>query len=116
MANYVLSRRGTPAKIAIQLGDDRVSAKYCQRISDRKYLNIMFDTGLVVEKENTRVSLERLQIGDRLVPTTMLGQLNYLVELYIDKGFRISGDGFVKISDLRITDNSLEATLVKLGL
>jgi hypothetical protein len=113
VANYILSRRGSTAKILLKLGDDRITAKYSQRISDRKYLNVMLDAGLAVKKENTRVNLERLQIGDRLVPATFLGQFNYLVELYIEKGFRISGDGIVKIGDLRIGDDKLEATLVK---
>jgi len=113
VANYVLTRRQTPARVALKLGENRVTAKYSQKISAQKCLNVMLDTGLEVENENARINIERLQVGDFLVPTTLLGQINYLVELYLERGFRISGNGVVKISKLQLRDTQLEIILAK---
>jgi len=111
-ANYMLSRNATPAKVSLKLGEDRLSLKYSRK-SGLKYLNVMMDAGLAVEKENVRVNVERIQVGDYLVPTSFLGELNYLAELYLESGIRLSGDGTVMLDELKINDNSLLLSLRK---
>jgi hypothetical protein len=113
VANHVLSEKKPDAHVSLGFGDDRLSIKYCQKITPKKYVNLMLDTGLIAEKGNFRVNLERLQVGDFLTPVTLLGQLNYLVELYLSRGFGVSGDGTVKISDLKLKDDHIKLVFVK---
>jgi hypothetical protein len=114
VANHYLSEKKPEAKIKLAMGENRLSVKYCQKITEKKFFNLMLDTGLVAEKGNFRVNLERLQVGDYLVPVTFLGQFNYLVELYLSRGFGISGDGTVRISDLNLKDNLIKLVFVKI--
>jgi len=113
LANYILTRKQTPAQVWLKPGENRVTAKYSQKISSQKYLNIMLDAVLEMQNNNARVSLERLQVGDCLVPTTLLGQLNYLAELYLERGFRISGNGVINISRLELRDTRIRIVIHK---
>jgi len=112
-ANHFLAEKRPEARIKLALGENRLSVKYTQKITEKKHFNLMLDSGLAAEKGNIRVNLERLQIGDFLVPITALGQFNYLVEVYLSRGFRISGDGTVKISDLKLNDNQIMLVFTK---
>lgn len=112
-ASHFLAEKKPGASVKLALGEDRLGLKYSQKISETKYLNLMLDTGLVAEKGNIRVNLERLQVGDFLVPVTLLGQFNYLVELYLSRGFRVSENGIVKISDLKLDDDRVKIVFFK---
>jgi len=108
LANYFLRPRRPNAKVSLKFGQARVSVHYSQKLEGNKYLNIMLDSGLAAKNGDFRVSMESLQIGDWLVPLTLLGQINYLAELYLERGLRIFGIQVLKVEDLRLTADQIE--------
>ena len=113
LGNHMADKRRPGARVKINLGDDRLSVKYTRKAGNKKNINVMLDARMSVSKSITRVNLERLQIGDYLVPPTFLGELNYLVEVFIDRGLLLSGGGLAQLSELKFKDDSVDILIRK---
>jgi hypothetical protein len=112
LANYFLQAHRPDARISMDFEDAWVTVKYSRKLAGNKYLNVIMDAGLAAQNGEFQVSMERLKIGDWFVPATLLGQVNQLAELSLDRGLNIFGIQLLKVDSLRLTADQLEIVFV----
>jgi len=113
LLNYYLSTEKPGARAELQLEENRITGKYSRELNKRKYQNIMFDASLDYQNCEIQVELERLQIGDFLVPATFLGQLGYLLESYLEREFCSAQDRGFAINEIKVKPDSVQLLLLK---
>lgn len=113
LLNYYFSREKPGNKIELKLEQNRITGKYSRKLNERKYQNLRFDATVQYQNCIIQVDLERLQLGDYLVPTTVLGQLGYLAEFYLQKQYCSPHARGFTINDLQVRPDSVQLTLVR---
>jgi len=113
LLNYYLSKKRPGSKAELRLMQDRISGKYTRELNPRKHQNLVFDADINYQNCLIQIDLERVQIGDYLVPTTVLGQLSSLIEYYLETHYCSANGQGIKIQDLKVKPDYLQLLLVK---
>ncbi len=113
LLNHYFLAKNSGARAELKFEENRVTGKYSRRINPQKYFNLMADASLNYHNCVVQVGIERLQVGDYLAPTTVLGELGYLAEYYLELNFCGAGDRGFLLSDLELKPDSVSALFVK---
>ena len=113
LLNRALAEQFPDAKAQIKFMDGVLGIKFSQRVNPEKFLNIMLDAEINAEKGDFQVKTQRLQLGDYVLPNSVLGQLNYLLELYLERGIKLKEGQVIKILDFKLDRKNLYFSLLR---
>jgi|GEM_PF-2324263 len=115
LLNRALAEQFPEAKAQIKFMDGVLALKFSQKVNSERFFNIMLDAEINAEKANFQIITQRIQIGDYVFSNSVLGQLNYLFELYLEHGIKLKQGPMIKITEFKLDGKNLYFSLLRTG-
>jgi len=106
LVNRLLERERLDAQVKLTFDSGRARVRFTKKITDKKFLNILLSSSFTIENGDVQLGIDQLQIGDFIFPPTLLGQISYLLERYIDQQLS-SKNPSVKIETLELKKDKI---------
>ena len=113
LVNEFLKREMKGAKAQLEFDPGKARIRFSRQLAEERYLNIIVSLDFSITEGNSQVGIEKLQIGDFLFPSTILGQIGVFFEQYIDQQLYILESKGTMINQLELKKNKIQLELAR---
>ena len=113
LVNEFLKREMKGARAELEIDPEKARIRFSRKLAEEKYLNIIASLDFSINEGNSQLRIEKLQIGDFLFPSTILGQIGVFLEQYLDQHLAALEIKGTVIDKLELEKNKIQLELVR---